>query len=246
MLPTLLTDTVSADPRRALDSALLWGFEAVVLRTVGKQRVPHVNEAQLRRLLEDAEMPLEAVDPGLFEGDATAPAAGLDDLEALAALAPFCTRMRTRTVIVGPMGAAPREVSQASGVLKRAGNVAAKHGLTLAVRNEGEAASAEALADLVGSIGHPSVVGWWSVAASREAGEEPLASAKALVGTPLAGIEADEAFAEAAPEASGLIPLRQAGFEGPVVLAFGGVPQKGLATATALIRHVRMARKAAA
>ncbi len=246
MLPTLLTDTVSADPRRALDSALLWGFEAVSLRTVGTQRVPDVNEAKLRRLLEEAEMPLATVDPGLFEGDATAPGAGLDDLEALRALAPFCARMDTKTIIVGPMGAAPRTTEQASGVLARAGEIAASHGLTLAVRNEGEAAATVALAELVHSVGHASVAGWWSVAASREAGETPEQSAKALAGVPLAGIEADEAFAEMAPEASGLGAIVGAGFDGPVVLAFGGVPQNGLATATALIRHLRMARKLAA
>ena len=144
------------------------------------------------------------------------------------------------------MGAEPREAGEAAGVLRRAGEVAARHGLHLAVRNEGTSASAASLAALVREVDHPAVSALWSVASSRAAGEAPPEAAEALAGAPLALVEADEAFAEADPEASGLTILAQSGFDGPVALAFGGPPQEGLMTSTALIRGLRRAKREAA
>ena len=244
MTAALVTATVAPDLRAAVDSALLWGAEAVVLRTVGRGRVPDVNEARVRALLEEAETPAVAVDPGLFEGPADARAMWLDDLESLAALAPFCRRLGCETVIVGPLAGADREANAAAEPLRRAGDAAARHGLRLAVRNDGAAPEAAALADLVAAVDHEAVLATWSVAASRRAGEDSARAAAALAGRPLALVEADEAFALAPPEASGLLALARGGFSGPVALAFGGVPEDGLGTTTALVRSIRQARRA--
>ncbi len=69
MLPVWLPDTVTLDLDRALHYTLLWGLEGIVLRTVGGEadRVPHVNEARLKRRLSEHDLPAVAVDPGLFE-----------------------------------------------------------------------------------------------------------------------------------------------------------------------------------
>ncbi|MEM8558873.1 MAG: sugar phosphate isomerase/epimerase, partial [Bacteroidota bacterium] len=70
MTPILLTDTVTTDLDRALHYALLWGHEGLAIRTLGRhgERVPYVNEAKLKRRLDEHELPLVAVEPGLFEG----------------------------------------------------------------------------------------------------------------------------------------------------------------------------------
>ncbi|MEL6614304.1 MAG: TIM barrel protein, partial [Bacteroidota bacterium] len=246
MLPALVTDTVAPDLRSGLDAALLWGHEAVVLRTVGRGRVPDVNEAQVRRMLLEAEMPVAAVDPGLFEGAASARAAAYDDIEALATLAPFCRRLTCETVLVGPLAAEPRPVEDAATLLRRAGDRADALGLRLAVRNDGE--TAESLAALVRAVDHPAVAAAWSPADSRAAGETPEAAMGALVNVPLEAIVADEAFAHEAadgPAADALAALVRAGFDGTVSLAFSGVPDDGLGTSTALIRALRLARRAA-
>ena len=244
MTPALLTDTVSPDIRDAVDRALMWGLEAIALRTVGRERVPNANEARLRRVLTEAEMPVAWIDPGLFEGDATSRAGVLMDTEALREAAPFCRRLGCDLVAVGALAASPREVSAAADALRPSADVAQSLGLRLGVRNGASAPGASApgasaLAALVSEIGHPAVGALWSVAASREAGDDLAKVAAELSAGRVFGVEADEAFAEADPEASGLAALAEAGFAGPVVLAFGGVPERGLATSTALIRAIR-------
>ena len=69
MLPVWLTESVTPDLCRAVHYTLLWGLEGVVLRTVGRSgnRVPFVNERQLRTRLEEPEGQVVAVDPGLFD-----------------------------------------------------------------------------------------------------------------------------------------------------------------------------------
>ena len=245
MLPGLLTDTVSPDVRHAVDSALLWGLETVALRTVGRERVPNTNEARLLRILIEAEMPVAWVDPGLFEGDAGNRVAALGDVEALRDLAPFCRRIDCSMVAVGALAASPREESEVAGLFRQLGTLAESLGLTVAVRNGDTAPSAEELAALVRDVDHPAVGALWSVEASREAGDDLGESALALTEAGLMGVEADEGFLEASPEASALEALAHKGFEGPVILTFSGVPEDGLALSTELIRAIRLARRSA-
>ena len=76
------TDVSTQDAARAVRQTLLWGLDGVALRTVGGARVPDVTEGPLRRRLQDAELPVVALDPGLFEGDASR-AAWLNDVAVL-------------------------------------------------------------------------------------------------------------------------------------------------------------------
>lgn len=244
MLPALLTDTVSADVRRAVDLALLWGLEAVALRTVGRERVPYTNEARLRRVLEDAEMPVAWVDPGLYEGAASNRAGVLSDAEALREVAPFCRRLGCSVVAVGALAEVPREEAEAVGPLRRLGDVAQGLGLQVAVRNGGEAPSGVALASLVREVAHPAVGALWDVAASRDAGDDASSCARLLVDAALFGVEVDEEAVRAGLEESALMALAAAGFEGPVILAFSEPPEDGLAASTALVRGSRLARRA--
>ena len=79
MLPVWLTDSVTPNLSRAVHYTLLWGLEGVVLRTVwtSDNRVPFVNEQQLRTRLQEADLPVVAIAPGLFEGHLREKAAGV-------------------------------------------------------------------------------------------------------------------------------------------------------------------------
>ncbi|MEM1057069.1 MAG: hypothetical protein AAGI52_16225 [Bacteroidota bacterium] len=245
MIPGLLTDTVAPDVRDAVDHALLWGLETVALRTLGRERVPNTNEARLLRVLAEAEMPVAWIDPGLLEGEFSNRASVLGDIEALRDLAPFCHRIGCSVVAVGALAATPRETGDVVRSLRGAGEVAASKGLSLAVRNGDAYPSALDLAALLREVDHPAVGGLWSVAASRVARENLIASARALAEAGLLAVEADEELASADPEASGLVALARAGFAGPVVLAFSGRPLEGLAVSTGLVRSLRLSRRAA-
>ena len=138
MLPALLTDTVTSDLDRALHYTLLWGLEAVELRTVGGagDRVPFVNEAKLKRRLAEAEMPVAAVVPGMFEGPAGARAAWLNELAAFDETLHFCDRIGCRRVVVSAFAAEEPSPEAAADALTRAGRAAARHGIEVAVLNE--------------------------------------------------------------------------------------------------------------
>lgn len=242
MLPSLLTDTVSSDVRRATDTALLWGLEAVALRTIGRERVPNTNESRLRKVVEEAEMPVVWVDPGLFEGAAASRAGVLNDLEGLREVAPFCARLGCAVVAVGALAEIPRSVPEAARALRQVGEVAAGLGLRVAIRNSAEASSAIELAVLVREVAHPAVGALWDVAASLAAGDDPAEAAHMLTEAGLFGVESDEAVAL---DGAAVSALARVGYDGPVVLAFSGPADDGLDVSTALIRSIRQARRAA-
>lgn len=259
MTTALLTDSVTADPARAVRLTLLWGLDAVVLRTVGGARVPDVAEGPLRRRLEENELPVAGLDPGLFEGSASARAGWLDDLARLDDLAPFARRVGAGLVRVGAL-AADDTTDGAAGALRQAGERAAALGLKLAVRNDVESviATGAALAALLAEADHPALAADWRPADALVSGEDPEAGLRALtdadvfiacVGVRDGKTDGDWTETVVGEGAVGwgrqLSALAAAGFDGPLVLE--AVPQPvrsaGLSSATALIRMTRAAAR---
>ena len=260
MLPVWLTDSVTPNLSRAVHYTLLWGLEGVVLRTVGTSdnRVPFVNEQQLRTRLQEAELPVVAIDPGLFEGNVGEKAAWLNDLMLLDEAAAFCKRIRCRTILTGALAGTGEEfdVVMAAEVLGQAGVIAQRHEISLAVRNEAlsNCASGESLADLIAAVGHPLVSAAWSPADALEAGFSPAEGLEALA---CRGSVALIFVRDGEGDASSWIDcipgegdvgwtsqfqrLSDAGFTGPACLDVrGDAPAKqGLAQATALIQLIR-------
>lgn len=256
MIPAWLTDTVTPDLDRAVHYTLLWGLESVVLRTVGARadRVPHVNEAKLKRRLSEHEIPVAAVDPGLFEGAAASRSGWLNDLALLADVAAFSRKIACRCILVGGL---PGENDVAAEALQRAGDVVAAHGLVLAVKNELDArATAESVAEVLDAVARPNVRAAWHPADALQAGEAPDAGLRAL-GERLAYV----AVRDGTVGPSGWAPcmlgegavgwddvlrrLHAQHYAGPLSLDLSGlaVAKDGLVEATALIRLVRQARR---
>lgn len=256
MLPVWLTDTVTPDLDRALHYTLLWGLEGVVLRAVGgpADRVPHVNEARLKRRIREHELPAVAVDPGLFEQSAEQRSAWMNDLVLLDETVAFCERVGCRRILVGAL---PGATETAADALRRAGERAARRGCTLAVRNNAEGrATGRALAELLEAIGHPAVRACWSPADGLQAGEEAAAGLDALGewvdvvmvrdGQLTAGGWQLEPLGEGRigwPEV--LQTLNARGFDGPLCLDLRDLAsaKDGLHEATALIQMIRKAKR---
>ena len=262
MSPALLTDAVTGDAARAVRLTLFWGLEAVALRTVGGGRVPNVAEAPLRRRLDEADLPVAALDPGLFEGAAGSRAVWLNDLAALTDLAPFARRVGCDLVRLGALADPDGWDAEASAeALRQAGERAQGLGLRLAVRNEAGTAVATgaALAGLLGAVGHPAVGADWRPADALQGGEEPAEGLAALLalGAPFCvgvrdgepGAEWDEAVVGEGAVGWGaqLAALVEAGADGPLILDAAPHPARstGLASATALVGALRAARRAA-
>ena len=262
MLPVLATDSVSDDLARAVGYALLWGLEGVAIRTVGGERVPFVNEAALRRRLEESEMPLAAVDPGLFEGDASRRAVWLNDVAAFDDTAAFCARLGCRVVRVGALAAEDAPDAARIEALKMLGDAAQRHGLRLAVRNDAETtvATGADLARLLAAVDHPAVGADWRPLEAVRGGEDPVAGLEAvLAAVPVFCVAvADEQTADDGARADAavgagemrwgeqLARLAAAGYDGPLALEVPGRPAgpAGLTSATALVRLGRAARRA--
>lgn len=266
MIPVWTTDSVTPDLSRAVHYTLLWGLEGVVLRTVGgvEDRVPFINEAALRARLADAELPVVAVMPGLFEGTSSARAAWLNDLTVLEDTAAFCRRVGCGIVRLGALAREDEAHDATVEALRQAGAVAARHGLRLAVRNEVDTtvASGAALADLLARVGHAAVGADWRPADALAVGDDPADGLDALAG---AGVEIvtvsardgwieDEMWEETILGEGGVgwegqvEALAAAGFDGPLVLdALPGPPRThGLSAATALVRLSRLPHRSRA
>ena len=255
------TDVATLDAARAVRLTLLWGLDGVALRLVGGERVPTINEAPLRARLQDAELPVVAVDPGLFEGDAARRALWLNDLDALDEVAAFCDRVGCRLVRVGALGGTSADAGDpdagglAADALRQAGERAARHGLRLAVRNQAGTgvATGAALAQRLSAAGHPALAADWRPADALGAGEAPADGLAALVEAghapacvgvrDAAGGQTVEVGAGAVGWAEHFAALARAGADGPLVI--DGLPEParrtGLASATALIRMARRA-----
>ncbi len=265
-----LTDTVTSDLERAVHYTLLWGLDAVVLRTVGGpgDRVPHVNEARLRRRLDDAELPVAAIDPGLFEAPASARSAWMNDLAAFDDTASFCRRVGCGLVIAGALAGAGDDSwdARAAGeVLARAAERAAPAGVRLAVRNGLDTAcsSGELLSDVLGEaraacssdVVRSALGAAWSPVDALRSGADPADGLDSLVraGVPILyvavrdGTSAGEAWADGIPGegevgwSAHLAALAAHGFDGTLGLEVHGKPTGtiGLRAASALIGLVR-------
>ncbi len=263
MLPVWITDSVTPDLSRAVHYTLLWGLEGVVLRTVGGSgnRVPFVNEQQLRARLADAELPIVAVDPGLFEGSVDNKAVWLNDLMILSDVANFCNRLGCETIITGALAGTENEfdVATTANVLSQAARIAHRAGTALALRNDASTgcASGERLADLVAAVGHANVSAAWSPADAMQAGNDPAVGLEALLDR---GRLAMVFVRDGETEASGWVDrtpgqggvgwegqfrkLADAGFTGPLCLDVRGdsPAKRGLAQASALHEQIKAAR----
>ena len=253
------TDTATPDVSRAVRLTLLWGLDGVALRTVGGGRVPNVTEAPLRRRLAEAELPVVAVDPGLFEGEAAARAGWLDDLAALDEVAAFCARLGCDVVRVGALAAGESvDHEAAADALRQAGERAAEHGLRLAVCNDAATgvATGAALAALLDAVGHPAVGADWRPADAMLAGEAPADGLAGLGRAPLCvgvreGYSDGDGWTRAVVGEGSvgwgahLVALAQAEFVGPLMI--DEIPHSartaGLASATALIQAARRAER---
>ena len=224
----LLTDPVSQDAQLAVRSALLWGFEAVVLREVGGERVPTVNEGRLRKQLGASEMDVAAIAPSLFEGSSRA--TWLSDAEALAETLGFAARFGCSLVLVGAADGDP--AGEAVEVLRRAAEEADAHGCRLGVWSDVH--DDASVAALVHAVAHPALGA--VVAPDAAAAAEPERLAGVWVG-PKAVAAAEEA----------LTALAVSGWAGPVVLAYEDRPDRtaALHLSADLIGIVRRARRAA-
>lgn len=261
MTPSLLTDSVSYDLERAVHYTLLWGLEAVELRTVDgpMDRVPHVNEQKVRGRLFDNELDVAAVVPGLFEGDVGDRAASLNDLSTLDETLRFCSRIDcSRIVVSGFAGDAGGDaVAAAADILRRAGERASRRNVILCVLNaEDGMATSAVLADLIGAVDLESVRAAWDPAAAAVSGEDPATALDALaphvafvrcrnVEQTGNGWEPRTIDKGAVDWGDQLKRLSDAGFDGPVSLdvTVEPKPKTGLSDATLLIRWIRDARR---
>lgn len=259
MLPSWLTDTVTSDLDRALHYTLLWGLEGVELQTVGSasERVPFVNEEKLKRRLREHEVPVVAMVPGLFEGTVSARAAWLNEVAQLEETLSFCKRIGCTRVVASAFAqeeAVPTDtVTEA---LRRAGTIAARHGITLAVLNEEGMAHATgtSVAGLLDAIDHPSVRAAWNPAAAVRAGEDAAIGLDALAGRIALVRCADGRLQDgqwtSTPLGEGTVGwekqiamLKAQGFDGPISLeiTLEPRPRHGLRMATRLIELMRTA-----
>ena len=257
MLITWLTDTVTSDLDRAIHYTLLWGVEGLELRSVGsvEERVPHVNEEKLIRRIQEHDLPVAAVVPGLFQGRVADRAAWLNELVSLEELLQFCQRIGCHRVVTSAFSEARvSELEQSADAMRRAGQAAEEYGITLAVLNEPDMArsTGQAVAALLEAVDHPAVQAAWHPASALQAGEDPRAGLQALEGR-IALVRCADGFMRggdwqekrpgqgAVGWADQLEMLQRQGFDGPVSLEVNAEPRskQGLRAAHWLIRQRR-------
>lgn len=258
MIPTWLTDSVTCDLDRAVHYTLLWGFGALELRSLGKhcERVPFVNEAKLCRRLEEHELSVAAIDPGLFTGRADDRAGWMNELAGLAETLSFCTRVGCTRVLVSGLGPGPEQLPVAAEALRRASETAAKAGVSLILFHQPDtcAATPADLITLLDAVAHPALVAGWDPAAVVETGGDLEAGLKTLAGrigyVRCRDVVSAGAGWKPAPFGQGrvgwerhLARLAATGFDGPVSLAVEAEPKprEGLRAATYLMNSVRTA-----
>jgi sugar phosphate isomerase/epimerase len=186
MIPTWLTDTVTSDLQRALHYTKLWGLQGVELRTVGEanDRVPDVNEKQIRRHLDTSETLIASCVPSVFEGPVSDRASWMNDLVQFEDTLQFCGRVGCPRVVLSPFAAEPNPPFDAmADAIRRAGEKAAAYDTVLAVLHGPETAcpTGRALAELLALVDHPNVQAAWDPAGAMRAGEDPAEGLGALV-----------------------------------------------------------------
>ncbi len=256
MIPAWQTDSVTPDLDRALHYTLLWGLEAVELRSVGRheERVPFVNEARLRRRLEENEMPVAAIDPGLFTGPVEDRSSWMNELSAFAETLDFCRRMACTRVIVSGFASSVEHQPAAGEALRRAGDLAGRVGICLIVFHEAEtcAPNPTALATLLALADHPALQAGWDPAAALAGGETADVGAAALAGrigyvrcrdvAPAGKHWKPVSFGEGKVGWDAVVRgLARAGYDGPMSLSIDvdPRPKEGLRAATRLHQFIQ-------
>lgn len=257
MLPVWLTDTVTSDLNRALHYTQLWGLQGVELRTVGgpEDRVPFVNEKQVREQLEASGVLLAGIVPSIFEGPVSDRAAWMNDLVRLDDTFRFCNRVKAPRIVIPPFAAEPAaDVDAVADALRRLGKKAGPAGVIVAVQNGPETTcpTGMALAEVLALVDHPNVKAAWDPASAMRAGEDPsdglaiLADRVTLVrcsdGRVENGYWEDTPFGEGAIDWPEQLRLLDAvDFTGPLSLEVYVEPRPkyGLRAATTLIEMLR-------
>lgn len=264
MKALLLTDSITSNIERALRYAMLWGVEGVTLRMVESARVPHINESKVRNQLDNTEMTLAAISPGLFEADVRERLTVLNDLMLLDETLSFCKRFDCSLVLVSGFAmpdtgdALTLCLEKAADLLQKAGARAEKQGVSLAVMNElgGLVPTGTALAGLLAQVAHPFVKAAWSPVDALRAGEPQNIGIQAIAPHTIYVQAQDGRFKKSHWEPSvfgegeidwrmQLSTLHHAGFSGGIALNLEVEPKAkaGLYGATALIKTIRQARK---
>ena len=259
MIPTLLTDSITPNLERALHYALLWGLEAVELRSVGGpgDRVPDVNERKLRGQLMESEMPVMAVSPALFEGHLADRAAWLNEVATLDDTLRFCSRIDCpRIVVAGFRGQTRDTQDDLADPFRHAAARTQGSGVQLCVSNSaaGLIRTGAELRSLLDAVGDPAVLAAWNPMAAAMAGEDPSHGVDVLEGriglvrcsngsASGNGWEPRTIDSGAVDWADQIQRLRRLGFAGPLSLEVRVEPRvkTGLREATALIRMLRTA-----
>lgn len=257
MIPSLLTDSVTYDLDRAIHYALLWGLEGLELRRVGgpNDRVPFINEQKLRHRTTEADLPVVAVEPGMFLGRIGDRAAWLNELAELDETLEFCRRIGCERIVASSfLDGDQNALSGSADALRQAGRKAERSGALLCVLNQrGHVASTGAsLAALLDVVDHDAVRAAWNPSDALISGEEPEAGLEAL-GRSVELVRCRNVARrgngwEARPIDNGgvdwtaqLRALARVGYDGPLCLEVDVEPaaQEGLRSATALIRLLR-------
>lgn len=261
MIPVWLTDTVTSNLNRALHYTQLWGLHGMELRTVGgpDDRIPFVNERQIREQLEGTELLLGSVVPSMFEGSVSDRAAWLNDLIEFEDTLKLCTRVECPRVTISPFaGESDVPTDTVVEALRRAGEKAEAEGVLVAVRNGPETAcpTGAALAEVLTQVGHPYVRAAWNPAGALRAGEPPIDGLTALSGLVTLvrcsdGYVTEDGYWEDVTLGKGAVGWREQfellharDFRGPVSLEIyvEPRPEEGLRSATTLIRMLRDVR----
>jgi sugar phosphate isomerase/epimerase len=260
MVPVWLTDTVTSDLNRALHYTQLWGLHGMELRTVGgpDDRIPFVNERQIREQLAGTEFLIASVVPSMFEGPVSDRAAWMNDLLQFEETLELCERVGCPRVTISPFAAEPgASFEPMADALQQAGEKAAEHDLLVAVRNGPETAcpTGEALADLLSRVEAPNVQAAWNPVGALRAGEDPSTGLMALAGLVTLvrcsdgrvedGRWVDTPLGEGAVGwRDQLEQLAAQGFRGPISLEvyLEPRPKQGLRAATTLIQMIRAVR----
>ena len=263
MIPVWLTDTVTSDLNRALHYTQLWGLHGMELRTVGgpDDRVPFVNEQQIRGQLEGSELLLGSVVPSMFEGPVSDRAAWMNDLLQFEDTLKMCDRIECPRVTISPFAGEPeQEMEPIVDALRRAGDKAEAHGILIAVRNGPETAcpTGAVLADVLAQVDHPYVRAAWNPAGAMRAGEDPIDGLVALSGLITLVRCSDGRIVDGQWEdtrlGEGAVGWREQfeflhahDFQGPISLEVyvEPRPEEGLRCATSLIHMLRDVRASA-
>jgi sugar phosphate isomerase/epimerase len=257
MLPVWLTDTVTSDLNRALHYTQLWGLEGVELRTVGgpEDRVPFVNEKQVREQMEASGVLLASIVPSVFESPVSDRAAWMNDLVRIDEMFRFCQRVQAPRIVIPPFAAEPApDRDTVADALRRLGDKAADAGVVVAVQNGPETTcpTGMALAEVLAHTDHPNVQAAWDPSGAMRAGEDP-ADGLALVADRVTLVRCsdgrvEDGYWEDTPFGAGAIDwaeqlrlLDATDFTGPLSLEIyvEPRPKHGLRAATTLIEMLR-------